>query len=119
MMELRRKQRFHVDSGGRWEGEWVPIVAVGAPATVERIPLTFVRRWTCCECTNKFSKYCKPFCGCNALTEVFCAEPPVPPIGIDVLMHPVVAARLQGLPLPLFHKVPDTSGYFDLDLEDD
>lgn len=29
MTELRRKQRFHVASGGKWEGEWLPHLKVG------------------------------------------------------------------------------------------
>lgn len=109
MMELRRKQQFHVDVGGRWEGAWVPFGKSGDAVVAGLTPNRFVRRWTCCDCTNKNSVYCKPFCGCGVITEHFCEGAPVPPPNSTLLLHPVVAARLQLAPHPLYHKIAERS----------
>ena len=86
--------------------------------TAERTPTQFVRRWTCCECTNRNSAYCKPFCGCGMLTEQYCEQAPVPQPGLDVTLHPVVAARLLGEPHPMFHEAPPETMFLD-DVESD
>jgi hypothetical protein len=104
MMELRRKVRFHVDAGGVWQGEWLPHFSEEEAATTGLQPLRFIRRWTCCDCTNKFSLFCKPFCGCGEITEHFCSQAPVPPPDSTAHLHPVIAAKITGSPHPLYHK---------------
>ena len=84
MDELVKRQHRHSDVGGMWEGAWMPRSwtgegnakawkpAVGAPDAV------CVDRWSCCGCTNRYSHFCKPVCGCEDFTGRFCKAPPCP-----------------------------------------
>ena len=56
-----------------WQGAWVPRPWEEAwkPAGGAR-DAVFMQRWSCCMCTNKFSHFCKPMCGCCNVTGRFC-----------------------------------------------
>ncbi len=72
MQALSDRQHTHT---GIWEGAWVPREwnDVWAPTEGAREP-RFAYRWSCCMCTNQYSHFCKPVCGCCNVTGRFCRQ---------------------------------------------
>jgi hypothetical protein len=85
MQALTNRQHAHP---GHWEGAWVPRGDWGGshwrPAAGERDAL-FMQRWSCCMCTNPYSHFCKPSCGCVNTTARFCSGVPTPYPVHDIL----------------------------------
>lgn len=84
--ELTKRQHRHSDAGGVWEAGWVPREwKADDPRGMLWKPLAgvrdaqFVERWSCCQCTNRYSYFCKPVCGCEDFSDRFCKGPPHPP----------------------------------------